>query len=297
MSKLSKALAVSLAAAATMGLSSSANALYYDIDLFDTPVSYSVVTDQTGSLNGSDGGIFVEQGSYANVLGGWRDLNINKLDTSTNSDGPATLGVYGGALQWENGPGVRSIATVQWDGNDTSSSIAGRGLDTGSGGFNLLNACGGTNSCVNLTAILDFADLGFNYSFTIYKDAANWSRITTGSVGNVDDDPDAVYPAPYTSNYSLSWFLLSDGFYFIDGLPFTVSHLGSGADLNDVGAMEFEMWNDGTCYKLGGTGTGTCKAAADVTITSLRAVPEPGSMALVGLGLVGLAGLRRRKAA
>ncbi len=43
------------------------------------------------------------------------------------------------------------------------------------------------------------------------------------------------------------------------------------------------------------SGRGTWTVRADTASSSAAAIPEPGSMALVGLGLMGLAGLRRRK--
>ena len=56
------------------------------------------------------------------------------------------------------------------------------------------------------------------------------------------------------------------------------------ADFDDIGAIELSL-------------DASNAAGFDVFVTMVNAIPEPGSIALLGAGLLGLAGLRRRKAA
>ncbi len=69
-----------------------------------------------------------------------------------------------------------------------------------------------------------------------------------------------------------------------DPEPVPYSYMGSTGGLLLVDLIDIpEKWQWGACYKIKGT------------ITNVRGVPEPGTVFMLGLGLVGLAGYNRRK--
>lgn len=274
-----KTLMAAMAVGSTLGFTASASANV--VDLFDEPAS-PLSQQVTNNVNGST--VANQYGIGANILGGYRDLVLNTVSGGTSTR-DAKLTVADGTLAWSNDTGVRSNAKIQWDGDD-SGSVATLNT-TGLGHANLVHQAGcPIDGCNTFVARINAADLGFNYSIGIYTDATHWSLLSSGTLFAVT--------APYDSIYDFGWFSLAAGDYVLDGLPLTISHGGSGmADLTDVGAIEFSLSNVGTCYQSGTT----CIASADLEIDSITKVPEPGSLALVGLGLAGLGALRRRKAA
>lgn len=111
--------------------------------------------------------------------------------------------------------------------------------------------------------------------------------------------------APTTS---LAFLVEQDflGAVFFDGLDFSYygdPSLAGFTLINAGGAVAGAGWLDSATYDLHLTGTyladgaGFTGAAIDDITDLSSAIPEPVSLALVGLGLVGMAGTRRRKAA
>lgn len=205
------------------------------------------------------------------VLGGARKLEIDCVSGCTDAslNKVAALTVETGELAWSNGAGVRSTATITWDADG-----AGLGLDLTPPGY-------------ILATVLE-ADLGFNYELALWTDNSNYTTLKSGTLFAV--------PAtnPEDAAYNLNWFTLADGNYTLEGLPFTIVNTGAGVTLSNVNKITLNLNNNSVCYQTPGE---WCSVAVDLRIDNARVVPEPSTVALLGLGLLGLAGLRKRKQA
>lgn len=228
-------------------LSAQASAVYV-IDDFSAP--------QAKVEDGVIDGLAVSsQLATASVLGGYRDLIVEKKAYGGDTDDTAfasSLLVAGGVLSFSNDADVGGTGIVRWDGSNSASAINATGL----GGVDLTGY--GNAFVFNIKK----ADHPFQIVLEAYTSAGQYSKYTiNGTAGS-----GSVYSIMFSD-------LLSAG----------ATKVGGGVDLSSLGALQIVLDPSASSLDL------------DMSIDSVT-VPEPASLALVGLGLLGLGAARRRQA-
>lgn len=279
--KLSVALAITAVGAA-------ANAAVV-IDLFNgNPVQS--VTDNTlttgpsafDPVAGTGSGVWATGGTEADptsLIGAQRDLyiewTVDSLGNGTNFPGQRpTIGVGGGFFTMSNGSGVGGTAAVRWDGSNSAAD--------GDASINMGLLPLQLNPLDFFSLDIIESDHPFGLDLYMFTSATTYSKVTVAG---------GVHNAPFTQPIPIGAFADCDN--SVSGGITTCVNGGvvsnidfTGVDFTQVGALMAVI-----------TFTNSNQLALDITLNQVTAIPEPGSLALVGAALlgVGVAGRRRLK--
>jgi len=237
---------------------------------------------------------FKESGAgAASILGGYRDMEVKllSLDGSVTSGGSASLKVNqdlvtgAGRLTFSSDDGIKAQGIVQWDGNDNSRSLNTAGLDK-----DLTD--GGTADHFVFNVIS--ADQDFDFSIALYDN--HGSSVIFDLPATTGPHTSSIYFSSFNDAFALTSGCTSAG--SISGLVNKVtctkgSPTTTSLDFTHISAMQVILNTGGVA------GTGATTTSLDMTIAGITTVPEPSSVALIGLGLLasGFAGKRKSKKA
>jgi len=284
--------------AAIAALTGSMSASAANIDLFTDPAGETLVRDSnTGPGFDPSTGLaltsFIESSDSGSgsILGGFRDMEVDfiSLDTSVFSSGAANLAVSQtpggeGRLTFNSTDGVIAKGIVQWDGFDASST-----LTTGAGGLDEDITDGGVSDRFIFDVIS--ADQDFNFSIGLYD--TDGSSVVFDLPANLGPHSSAIEFSLFNAAFIGGPASLCATGGPIVGLINSVSCTAgttAGIDFTHIRAMELILNTSGLAGQT---------VSLDMTIGGIKTVPEPSSVALIGLGLIasGFAGKRKSKKA
>jgi hypothetical protein len=254
-------------AAATLAVG--AQAMLIDDFSVDQALIQDIVTGPPGQWA-------IQAGPSASIIGGYRDLFV--IETlGPNPNLGIQMDVFGGVLSFSSAATEAGAGIIRWDGlasNTTATDLAGAitSIDhTGLGGLDLASA--GLGFLIHVLS----SDAGFPFTLQAFTNAYRWSVATDTALAgpNIYFVPFGAF-APMGSLGGVDW-----------------ANIGALQAIINYGLIPNPNYpGEGQPEKIFGAGNVT---DVDLTITLARVVPEPASIALVGMALLAAGVASRRR--
>lgn len=243
------------------------------------------------------------------IIGGNRDLFIKQLTGPNGSPIPggggvlipnSVLEVKDGALEWSNTTGTTSEARVRWDGDSTVPN--GFTADTTPESSANYAGLGGVD-LTSLGSAFQFtvaeSDTGFFFEFFLYSTATEFASLKFESEAHLNEQSTPIPILGFLAALgNLGAGPVGSAAADISLCGATGCNLGTGFQsagvISGFTTYGFDLTNIDMIEIVLTSGSGAA-GTTDLSVLDASVIPEPGTLALAGLTLVGLALQRRRK--